>query len=112
MNNLDSKQSLPSGCLTVRKLAYQREFETLALQSLHDEYDPHYEECQANHHRNKNDEQWSKSGNKEQHEANSPECRANYHSGQARSEALKRMKAYEAVFTVGLKQKKYDRRQK
>jgi hypothetical protein len=98
--------------LPLCKVAHHRKLESLALQRLHHEHNPNREEGEANDHGKQPHEQVAKDGNEKQDEGRDPEQRSNYQGSQTHSEALKGMKAHEAVFVVGLDEKEHNRRQK
>jgi hypothetical protein len=103
--------SLARNRLTFCKVAYEGEFEHFALQSLDDEHDDDREKREADHHANQQEEEAPDRWKKKQREAQNPEQGHKYNGNQTDSEALKGMKAHEAVFAIGLDENKHDRRE-
>src|SRR5882672_12072654 len=104
-----NKAGLTWGSVSFRKVAQQREFESLTLQRLDNQHDQDHEESKGDHHRDQPDEHMAEHWYEEQHEAHDTENRYDDNTGQIDSKALERMKAHEAVLVVGLDQQKHNR---
>jgi len=94
--------------LPLRKIAYQRQFKALALQGFDHQHQPDREETESYHQGRKQHQQLAHHRDKGQDQVHNPERGTDDQCRQPQSNALKGMKAHEAIFVVGFDQKKND----
>jgi hypothetical protein len=92
--------------LLFSKIADEREFEHLALESFYNQHDPDHEKRQAHHHRYQPDEQMAEDWNEEQRESRNSKNGSSNHGRKAHPNTLKGMKPHKAVAFVRLDEQK------